>query len=81
MFVPPSRTIFSSPLWYLRVRLVVCQRYAMPGGSRFQIASTWHAGKDSARTPLTYKEAPHRGKVRKKFRLHEVTFTVPLTRK
>jgi hypothetical protein len=34
-------------------------------------------GKNSARTPLTYKEASRRGKVRKKFRLHEVAFTVP----
>jgi hypothetical protein len=67
--------------FYLRVRLVVCQRYATPGGSRFRIASTWHAEDDSARTPLTYKEAPRRGKVRKNFRLHEVGFTVPLTRK
>ena len=32
--------------FYLRVRLVVCQRYATPGGSRFRFASAWPAEKN-----------------------------------
>jgi len=67
--------------FYLRVRLVVCQRNATPGGTRFRFASTWPAGKNSARTPLTYKEPSGRGKVRKNFRFQEVAFTVLLTSK
>jgi DNA-directed RNA polymerase specialized sigma24 family protein len=38
-------------------------------------------GEKPAKTPLTYKEASRRGKVRKNFRLQEVAFTVPLTSK
>lgn len=67
--------------FYLRVRLVVCQRNATPGGLRFWFASAWPAGKNSARTPLTYKEPSGRGKVRKNFRFQEVAFTVLLTSK
>jgi hypothetical protein len=66
--------------FYLRV-LVVCQRYATPGGSRFRFSSAWPVGNNSARTPLTYKEALRRGKVIKKFRLHKVAFTVLWTSK
>jgi hypothetical protein len=65
--------------FYPRVRLVVCQRNATPGGSLFRYASAWRARKNSATTSLTYKEASGRGKVRKKFRFHEVAFTVLLT--
>ena len=64
--------------FYLRVRLVVCQRYATPGGSRFRFASAWPAGKNQRELPLTYKEASRRKKVRKNSRLHEVAFTVLL---
>jgi hypothetical protein len=67
--------------FYLRVRLVVCRRYATPGGSRFRFSSGWPAGNNSARTPLTYKEASRRGKVIKNFRIHEGTFTVLWTSK
>jgi hypothetical protein len=67
--------------FYLRVRLVVCQRYATPGGSRFRSTLGCPAGNNSARTPLTYKEASRRGKVRKKFGRHEGAFTVPSTSK
>jgi hypothetical protein len=67
--------------FYLRVRLVVCQRDAKPGGSRFRFASAWPARNNSARTPLTYKEASKAEKVKKNFRIQEVAFTVLLTSK
>jgi len=37
--------------FYLRVRLVVCQRYATPGGSRFRFVSAWPAGKNQRKLP------------------------------
>ena len=35
----------------LRVRLVVCQRYATPGGARFRFVSAWPAGKNQRKLP------------------------------
>jgi hypothetical protein len=57
------------------------QRDAKPGGSRFRFASAWPARNNSARTPLTYKEASKAEKVKKNFRIQEVAFTVLLTSK
>jgi len=67
--VPYMAHLEHAPLpegFYLRVRLVVCQRCAKPGGSRFRFASAWPARNNSTRTPLTYKEASKAGKVKKK---------------
>ena len=44
----------------LRVRLVVCQPYATPGGSRLWFASAWLAGEIPARTPLTIERQKNR---------------------
>ena len=46
--------------FYLRVRLVVCQPYATPGGSRLWFASAWLAGEIPARTPLTIERQKNR---------------------
>jgi len=44
----------------LRVRLVVCQPYATPGGSRLWFASARLAGEIPARTPLTIERQKNR---------------------
>jgi len=61
------------------------------GSSSVSVCDAWRltvsvrvrpaCGEKPAKTPLTYKEASRRGKVRKNFRLQEVAFTVPLTSK
>jgi nicotinamidase-related amidase len=56
--------------------IVVKHRVSPFVGTDLETLSAWPAGNNSARTPLTYKEALRRGKVTKKFRRHEVAFTV-----
>ena len=52
--------------FHLRVRLDVCRLAAMLSGSKVRFVAAQPAAENSARTPLIYKEALRKKKVRKK---------------
>ena len=54
--------------FHLRVRLDVCRLAAMLDGSQVRFVAAQPVAENSARTPLIYKEALRKKKVRRKVR-------------